>query len=48
VNQYIPHEINGAYGVNLGPTSATAGFGRQFGFVGWLGPCRPTPRTAQP
>jgi hypothetical protein len=45
VNQYIPHEINGAYGVNLGPTSATAGFGRQFGFVGWLGPCRPTPRT---
>jgi hypothetical protein len=48
VNQYIPHEINGAYGVNLGPTSSTSGFGRQFGFVGWLGPCRPTPRTVQP
>jgi len=34
-NQYIPWEINNAYGVNLGPVNA-AGFGRQFGFTDWL------------
>jgi hypothetical protein len=36
VNQYIPHEINAAYGVSLGPVGK-AGFGRQFGFTDWLG-----------
>ncbi len=36
VNQYIPHEINTAYGVDLGPVAA-AGHGRQFGFTDWLG-----------
>ena len=35
VNQYIPHEINTAYGVSLGPVG-TAGYGRQFGFTDWL------------
>ncbi|WP_448614601.1 hypothetical protein [Modestobacter sp. URMC 112] len=37
VNQYIPHEINAAYGVSLGPVASKAGFGRQFGFSDWLG-----------
>ncbi|SFK92227.1 alginate lyase family protein [Geodermatophilus ruber] len=36
VNQYIPHEINAAYGVALGPVGP-AGHGRQFGFTDWLG-----------
>ena len=36
VNQYIPHEINTAYGANLGPVSSVAGHGRQFGFTDWL------------
>ena len=35
VNQYIPHEINAAYGVQLGPVGAV-GHGRQFGFTDWL------------
>ena len=35
-NQYIPHEINAAYGTTLGPV-ATPGHGRQFGFTDWLG-----------
>jgi hypothetical protein len=35
VNQYIPWEINNAYGVSLGPVNA-AGYGRQFGFTDWL------------
>jgi hypothetical protein len=35
VNQYIPHEINAAYGTNLGPVGS-AGYGRQFGFTDWL------------
>ena len=34
-NQYIPWEINTAYGVNIGPVNP-AGFGRQFGFTDWL------------
>lgn len=33
--QYIPHEINVAYGVSLGPVEP-AGYGRQFGFSDWL------------
>jgi hypothetical protein len=36
VNQYIPHMINNAYDVRLGPVAA-AGYGRQFGFSDWLG-----------
>ena len=36
INQYIPWSVNNAYGVNLGPISSTAGFGRQFGFTDWL------------
>ncbi|MDT0277371.1 alginate lyase family protein [Blastococcus goldschmidtiae] len=39
-NQYIPHEINAAYGTTLGPV-ATAGHGRQFGFTDWLGIAAP-------
>ncbi|MDT0277376.1 hypothetical protein [Blastococcus goldschmidtiae] len=35
VLQYIPHEINAAYGVDLGPVRS-AGYGRQFGFSDWL------------
>lgn len=35
VNQYIPHMINNAYEVNLGPVRE-AGYGRQFGFTDWL------------
>jgi hypothetical protein len=35
VLQYIPHEINAAYGVDLGPLEP-AGYGRQFGFSDWL------------
>jgi hypothetical protein len=35
VNQYIPHEINAAYGTNIGPVGG-AGYGRQFGFTDWL------------
>ncbi len=35
-NQYIPHEINTAYGATLGPVAAP-GHGRQFGFTDWLG-----------
>lgn len=35
VTQHIPHMINSAYGVDLGPVSA-AGYGRQFGFTDWL------------
>jgi hypothetical protein len=35
-NQYIPHEINAAYGTTLGPVN-TPGHGRQFGFTDWLG-----------
>ena len=31
-----PLERQPAYGVNLGPISSTAGFGRQFGFTDWL------------
>ena len=34
-NQYIPYEINRAYGVDLGPIGP-AGYGRQFGFTDWL------------
>jgi hypothetical protein len=35
VNQYIPWEINNAYGITLGPVNA-AGLGRQFGFTDWI------------
>jgi hypothetical protein len=35
-NQYIPNEINAAYGTTLGPVN-TPGYGRQFGFTDWLG-----------
>jgi hypothetical protein len=34
-NQYIPYEINRAYGTQLGPLGAV-GYGRQFGFTDWL------------
>jgi hypothetical protein len=35
-NQYIPHEINRAYGVSLGPLGSV-GYGRQFGFTDFIG-----------
>jgi hypothetical protein len=35
-NQYIPWQVNRAYGVRLGPVAGTAGYGRQFGYTDWL------------